>query len=182
MFTQRRTVVCAAALLFTMAACSDDDDDSGSAATTAAAADDSGDSSDSGASGDSDSDRGDSGDSGGDSSGGGSDPAIEEFCDLVDELAEEAQAIIDDPTNADATRVAELTTRTHLDRARIGNIGHSRERRASRRVHRRAEQRRHPTSRPVVRGTRGVRMRSGHVGGDAPASPDRAHKGRVQPP
>ncbi|MEM8620187.1 MAG: hypothetical protein AAGF73_10730 [Actinomycetota bacterium] len=93
--------VCAAAFVLTMAACSDDDGDSGSAATTAAATDDGDESAAS---------ESDSGDSGDDPSGGGSDPAIEEFCDLVDELAEEAQAIIDDPVNADAARVAELTT------------------------------------------------------------------------
>ncbi|MEM9517154.1 MAG: hypothetical protein AAGA42_20065 [Actinomycetota bacterium] len=111
MIKQRRAVAaaCAAALVFTMAACSDDDDgDSGSEATAAAA--DSGDSDDSGGdSGGDSADSGDSGDSGGDSAGG-SDPAVEEFCDLVDELAEEAQAILDDPANADAARVAELTT------------------------------------------------------------------------
>lgn len=108
MIKQRRTLAaaCAAALVFTMAACSDDDDGDSGSASTEAAADDSGD--DSGDSGDS-GDASDSGDSGGDSAGG-SDPAIEEFCDLVDELAEEAQAIIDDPVNADAARVAELTT------------------------------------------------------------------------
>ena len=105
MSRQRRTLtaaITAVTLICTMAACSDDDDGDGGAATTAAESDAAAD--EGGA--DDGSENGSESDSDG---GAGSNAEVEAYCTAVDELAEAAQQLIDDPANADPTVVSELT-------------------------------------------------------------------------
>ena len=88
-------------LLFagTAAACSSDDDSGDSGDTTETTAADSGDS-------------GDSGDA-------SSNPDVEEFCTQAEELGEQLQAAIDDPTSADAAEITQQASELSASAAEL---------------------------------------------------------------